>query len=169
MTKTGLTPFETFSLMNSDILLHIQDSLFNAESAIINVISIFITLLHKVSVHRISCDLTKINTTKQGRHSARGFLCALYYRRLEYKYQPEQMSPTYRVRLAMALAMVKNRYMGISPLPPFFTYEHTSWHVEQKLDFQYANFNTHDSIIIFLIYFRFSILGHDIYFKNNSI
>ena len=35
-TKTGSTPFETFSLMNSDILLHIQDLLFNTESAIIN-------------------------------------------------------------------------------------------------------------------------------------
>jgi hypothetical protein len=41
-TKTGSTPFETFSLMNSDILLRIQDSLSNAESAIMNIISIFI-------------------------------------------------------------------------------------------------------------------------------
>jgi hypothetical protein len=37
MTKTGLTPFESFSIMNSNILLCIQDSLSNAESAIINI------------------------------------------------------------------------------------------------------------------------------------
>ena len=37
MTKTGLTPFESFSIMNSNILHCIQDSLSNAESAIINI------------------------------------------------------------------------------------------------------------------------------------
>ena len=41
----------------------------------------------------------------------------------------------YRVRLAMVLAMVKNQYMGISPIPL------TSWHVKQKFDFRYANLN----------------------------
>ena len=37
MTKTGSTTFETFSIMNSDILSRIQDSLANAESSIINI------------------------------------------------------------------------------------------------------------------------------------
>jgi hypothetical protein len=32
-----------------------------------------ITLLHKVSAGHYSGDMTKINTTKQGRHSATGF------------------------------------------------------------------------------------------------
>jgi hypothetical protein len=35
------------------------------------------------------------------------------------KYLSNEQRVLYRVRLAMALAMVKNRYMGISPLPLF--------------------------------------------------
>ena len=118
-----------------------------------------ITLLHKVSACDYSGDMTKINTTKQGGHSATGFPCAVYYRSLEYKNQVYVASlhhyfhvillmrhifiylmhfvctiiikrvwtrtrrnvhvVLYRVRLTMALAMVKNRYMKISSIPLF--------------------------------------------------
>jgi len=39
----------------------------------------------------------------------------------------------------MALAMVKNQYMEISPIPSF-SYEHfTSWYIERRFDFWDAN------------------------------
>ena len=78
-TKTGLTPFETFSLMNSDILLHIQDSLSNGiwnhkcyihfHSKWSKVVAVLTAPSHKVSSPR-NCHMRAKNPQCQTKNVA---------------------------------------------------------------------------------------------------